>query len=108
MDSTKTTAAVTAVGAYLPPDRLTNADLEKLVDTNDEWIRTRTGIRERRILKDPTKATAYMSTEAARACLDKAGVAAEDVDCILVATITPDMVLCRPRSRARAGACRSR
>ena len=50
-------AAITAVQGWLPPDKLTNADLEKLVDTNDEWIRTRTGISERRILKDPTKAT---------------------------------------------------
>jgi 3-oxoacyl-[acyl-carrier-protein] synthase-3 len=86
------TAAVTAVGTYLPPDRLTNADLEKLVDTNDEWIRTRTGIRERRILKDPDKATAFMATEAARDALAKRGASPESVDCILVATVTPDMV----------------
>ena len=86
------TAAITSVGTYLPEDRLTNADLEKLVDTNDEWIRTRTGIRERRILRDPDKATAFMATEASRACLAKAGVAPEEVDCILLATITPDMV----------------
>ena len=92
MPSARTTAAVTAVGKYLPPDRLTNADLEALVETNDEWIRTRTGIAERRILRDPTKATAFMATEAARECLDKAGVAPEDVDCILVGTITPDHV----------------
>ncbi len=91
MDS-RITAAVTAVGTYLPPDRLTNADLEKIVDTNDEWIRSRTGIEERRILKDPTKATSDMATEAARACLDKAGIGPEDVDCILVATVTPDML----------------
>lgn len=90
--ASKTTAAVTSVGAYLPPDRLTNADLERLVDTNDEWIRTRTGIRERRILRDETKATSFMATEAARQCLAKAGVGPEDVDCILVATVTPDMV----------------
>ena len=86
-------AAVTAVGHYLPPDRLTNADLETLVDTNDEWIVSRTGIRERRILKDPTKATAFMSTEACRMALDKRGLSAADVDLILVATITPDMML---------------
>ena len=92
MPAPKTTAAVTAVGTYLPPDRLTNADLERLVDTNDEWIRTRTGIEERRILKDPSKATSDLATEAARACLDKAGVGPDDVDCILVATITPDML----------------
>jgi len=90
--ASRITAAVTAVGTYLPPDRLTNADLEKLVDTNDEWIRTRTGIEERRILKDPAKATSDMATEAARACLDKAGIGPEDVDCILVATVTPDML----------------
>ncbi len=92
MADLKTTAAVTAVGAYLPPDRLTNADLEALVDTNDEWIRSRTGIEERRILRDPTKATSFMATEAAKVCLDKAGLAPDVVDCILVATITPDVV----------------
>ena len=91
-DPPRRTAAVTAVGAYLPPDRLTNADLERLVDTNDEWIQTRTGIRERRILRDPDKATAFMATEAAREALDKRGVGPETVDLILVATITPDMV----------------
>ncbi len=92
-DSPRPTAAITAVGHYLPPDRLTNADLEKLVDTNDEWIVSRTGIRERHILKDPTKATAFMCTEAARVVLEKRGLAPEDVDLILVATITPDMML---------------
>ena len=61
-DTPRRTAAITAVGAYLPEDRLTNADLETMVDTNDEWIRTRTGIRERRILRDPDKATAFMAT----------------------------------------------
>jgi 3-oxoacyl-[acyl-carrier-protein] synthase-3 len=86
------TAAITAVGAFLPEDRLTNADLEKMVDTNDEWIWTRTGIRERRILRDPDKATAYMATEAAREALQKRGLEPADVDVILVATITPDMV----------------
>ena len=91
-DAPRTTAAVTAVGTYLPPDRLTNADLETLVDTNDEWIKSRTGISERRILRDKTKATAFMATEAARQCLDKAGVTADQVDCILLATVTPDMV----------------
>jgi 3-oxoacyl-[acyl-carrier-protein] synthase-3 len=86
------TAAITAVGHYLPEDRLTNADLEAMVDTNDEWIRTRTGIRERRILRDPTKATAFMATEAAKMALDKRGLAPEDIDLILLATVTPDMV----------------
>ncbi len=91
-DTPRTTAAITSVGTYLPPDRLTNAELETMVDTTDEWIRSRTGIEERRILRDPDKATAFMATEAARQCLDKAGVAPADVDCILVATITPDLV----------------
>ena len=86
------TAAVTSVGKYLPPDRITNADLEKMVDTNDEWIRSRTGIAERRILRDPDKATAFMSAEAAKECLAKAGVDASEIDCILVATVTPDLV----------------
>lgn len=90
-DTPRTTAAITSVGTYLPPDRLTNAELETLVDTNDEWIRSRTGIEERRILRDTSKATAFMATEAARQCLDKAGVTPEEVDCILLATITPDM-----------------
>ena len=90
--STRRTAAITAVGHFLPEDRLTNADLERMVDTTDEWIRSRTGISERRILKDPTKATAYMATEAARQALAKRGVGPETVDLILVATITPDMV----------------
>lgn len=86
------TAAITAVGHYLPEDRLTNADLEKMVDTNDEWIRTRTGIRERRILKDPSKATSYMATEACKEILAKRGIGPEEIDLIIVATITPDMI----------------
>lgn len=87
-----TRAAITSVGHYLPPDRMTNADLEKMVDTNDEWIRTRTGIRERRILREPGKATAFMAAEAAKQALDKRGVSPEEVDLIIVATVTPDMI----------------
>lgn len=85
-------AAITAVGHYLPEDRLTNADLEKLVDTNDEWIRTRTGIRERRILRDPDKATSYMATRAAQEVLDRRGISADEIDLIIVGTVTPDML----------------
>ena len=85
-------AAVTAVGHFLPEERLTNADLEKLVDTNDEWIRSRTGIRERRILRDPDKATSYMATRAAQELLDKRGIRADELDAIIVATVTPDML----------------
>lgn len=81
---------ISSVGHYLPEDRMTNFDLEKLVDTNDEWIRTRTGISERRILKDKDKATSYMATRAAQEALDAAGVDAADVDLVIVATVTPD------------------
>lgn len=84
-------AAITAVGHYLPEERLTNEELERLVDTNDEWIRTRTGIRERRILRDPSKATSFMAAEAAKVMLAKRGISADEVDAIIVATVTPDM-----------------
>ncbi|ARA94072.1 ketoacyl-ACP synthase III [Rhodothermaceae bacterium RA] len=87
-----TRAAITAVGHFLPEDRLTNHDLEQMVDTNDEWIRTRTGIRERRILWDKDKATSYMATEAAREVLRKRGISGEEIDAIIVATVTPDML----------------
>ncbi len=85
-------AAITAVGHYLPEQRLTNSDLEGMVETNDEWIRTRTGIRERRILGDDGKATAFMATEAAQEALDKRGIGPDEVDLIVVATVTPDML----------------
>lgn len=88
----KVTAAITAVEAFLPPDVLTNFDLEKMVDTNDEWIRTRTGITERRILKDKDKASAYMGTEAIKKLLAKRGIAATEIDLIIVCTVTPDMI----------------
>lgn len=87
-----TRAAITGVGRFLPEERLTNADLEKMVDTDDEWIRTRTGIRERRILRDPKKATSYMATKAAEQLLEKRGIEAEEIDAIIVATVTPDML----------------
>lgn len=83
-------ASITAVGHYLPENRLTNDDLEEMVETNDEWIRTRTGIKERRILKDPDKATAFMGSEAAKEILDQRGISGEEIDVIIVATVTPD------------------
>ena len=86
-----TRAAITAVGHYLPENRLTNEDLEGMVDTNDEWIRKRTGIKERRILEDEDKATAYMAAEASKEVLQKRGIDADEIDTILVATVTPDM-----------------
>jgi 3-oxoacyl-[acyl-carrier-protein] synthase-3 len=79
------------VAAYLPPRTMTNADLEKLVQTSDEWIRERTGIRERHVV-DPGVATSHMATEAARRLLEKTGTQAEDVDLIIIATVTPDMM----------------
>lgn len=85
-------AAITAVGHFLPETRLTNADLEQMVDTNDEWIYTRTGIRERRVLWDKDKATSYLATEAARELLRKRGLDSSEIDLIIVATVTPDML----------------
>ena len=85
-------ASITSVGHYLPEQRLTNSDLEEMVETNDEWIRTRTGIRERRILGDDGKATSFMATKAAQEALDKRGLDPDDVDVIVVATVTPDML----------------
>ena len=84
-------AAITAIGHFLPEDALTNADLEKMVETSDEWIQSRTGIKERRILRDPEKATSYMATKAAEEMLQKRGITAEELDLIIVATVTPDM-----------------
>ncbi|MCF1713926.1 ketoacyl-ACP synthase III [Flavihumibacter sp. RY-1] len=88
----KITAAITAVGGFVPEDKLTNADLEKMVDTNDEWIRTRTGISERRILRGEGKATSDMAVPAVLDLLSKRGMKPEEIDCLIVATVTPDMV----------------
>lgn len=85
-------AKISSVGRYIPDHVLTNEDLEKMVETNDEWIQTRTGIRERRILKDPDKASAYMGAQAAAEALEKAGIEPDEVDAIIVATATPDYI----------------
>lgn len=85
------TAALTAVNGYVPPYVLNNKELEKLVDTSDEWIRTRTGIRERRLLKGEGQGTSVMATEAVKGLLEKADVLPEEIDLIICATITPDM-----------------
>ncbi|MDA8612324.1 ketoacyl-ACP synthase III [Flavobacteriaceae bacterium] len=84
-------AAITAVGGYIPDTVLSNQDLEKMVDTNDEWIRSRTGIKERRILKDPTKATSFLAIQAANDLISKKDLDPTTIDLVLVATITPDM-----------------
>ena len=89
--SSPQTAAITAVHGWLPEDILSNADLEKMVDTNDEWIRTRTGISERRILKDPEKATSDMACEVIKGLCAQRGITPEEVDLVIVATVTPDM-----------------
>src|ERR1700680_4556414 len=83
-------AKITGVAGYVPPKVLTNADLEKMVDTNDEWIRTRTGIRERHIVEN-AMATSDMATEAARQLLAQTGTDPGDIDLIILASVTPDM-----------------
>jgi 3-oxoacyl-[acyl-carrier-protein] synthase-3 len=88
----KITAAITAVGGYVPEDLLTNADLEKLVDTNDEWIRTRTGISERRIQKGVDQATSDLCVPAILELCKKRGIDPAEIDCIVVGTVTPDML----------------
>jgi 3-oxoacyl-[acyl-carrier-protein] synthase-3 len=82
-------ATITAVGHYVPAKILSNADLEKMVDTNDQWIRTRTGISERRIMEQG--ASSHMGALASLNALDRRGISAEELDCIIVATVTPDM-----------------
>jgi len=85
-------AAITCVGGYVPETKLTNFDLEKMVDTNDEWIRTRTGISERRILREPGKASSDMAVKAIEEILRKKNLDPLEIDCIICATVTPDMV----------------
>ena len=84
-------AKITSLGTYVPPRLLTNRDLEKLVETSDEWILTRTGIRERHIV-DKGMATSDLATEAARCALRKRGIGPEEVEAIVVGTVTPDML----------------
>ncbi len=83
-------AKISALGTFVPPRILTNQDLEKMVETNDEWITTRTGIRERHLV-DKGMATSHMAVEAAKRCLAERGLTGEDVEAIIVATVTPDM-----------------
>ncbi len=89
---TKISAAITAVGGYVPPDVLSNSDLEKMVDTNDEWILSRTGIKERRILKGEGLATSDMAVEAVNELLRKRGITANDLDLIIFCTVTADKI----------------
>lgn len=84
-------AKITGVAGYVPPRVVTNFDLEKIVDTSDDWIRTRTGIRERHYV-EPGVATSHLGTEAARQVLAAKGVKPEEIDTIVLATVTPDMM----------------
>jgi len=89
----KITAAITAVGKYVPDYVLTNKELETLVDTNDEWITTRTGIKERRILKGEGLGTSFMAIKAAQDLLQKSKTNPEEIDLVIVATATPDLLV---------------
>lgn len=88
----KINAAVTAVGGYVPDYRLTNLELEKMVDTNDEWIKTRTGIEERRILKEEGLGSSDLAVPAVLEICRKRGISPEEIDCLICATVTPDLV----------------
>ncbi len=87
----KITAAITAVGAYVPDFVLSNEVLEKMVDTNDEWITTRTGIKERRILKEKGKGTSYLAIKAAQNLISRGNINPAEIDLVIMATTTPDL-----------------
>ena len=87
----KLTAAITGVGAYLPKYILDNEELSRMVDTSDEWIMTRIGIKTRHILKGEGKGTSYMGERAVKDLLEKTQVDPQDIDLIICATVTPDM-----------------
>ncbi|WP_320815978.1 beta-ketoacyl-ACP synthase III [Flavobacterium sp.] len=88
---TKITAAITAIGSYVPDYVLSNKVLETLVDTNDEWITSRTGIKERRILKEEGQGTSFLAIKAAQDLIKKANLDPKDIDLVIMATATPDM-----------------
>jgi len=88
---TNVRAKISSIGTYVPPRLLTNADLEKMVDTTSDWILERTGIRERHIVEKGV-ATSDLATEAAKVCLARRGIDASEVEAIIVATVTPDMM----------------
>ena len=90
---TKLHAAISAVGSYVPDFVLTNALLETMVETNDEWITSRTGIKERRILKDKDKGTSYLAIQAAKDLIEKKQLDPHSIDLVLVATATPDLLV---------------
>jgi 3-oxoacyl-[acyl-carrier-protein] synthase III len=85
-------AAITALHGYVPDYVLTNKELESMIDTTDEWITSRTGIKERRILREPGKASSDIGVEAVKGLCEKRGISPQDIELIIVATVTPDMV----------------
>src|SRR5690606_24403178 len=95
----KIKAVITGVQGWVPEYILTNQELETMVDTNDEWITTRTGIKERRILKGENQGTSVIGTESVRVLLEKTNTNPEDIDLIICATVTPDMPLDRKSTR---------
>lgn len=92
MDTTtkKVTAAITAVGGYVPEDILSNADIERMVDTSDEWIQTRVGIKERRILKDKTKGSSYLAIQAVKDMIKRHDLDPKDFDVVICSSNSPD------------------
>lgn len=88
---TKITAAITAVGKYVPEYVLTNQELETMVDTNDEWITTRTGIKERRVLKEEGLGTSYLAIKSAQDLIEKSNLDPKEIDLVIVGTATPDL-----------------
>lgn len=91
MNEKKITAAITSVGAYVPDYILTNAELETMVETSDEWIRTRTGVSERRILKGENMGISKMAIPAVQELCKKRGISPDEIDCFICCTVTPDM-----------------
>ena len=87
-----TRAAITAVAGYLPDNIVTNADLEKIIDTTDEWITSRTGIKQRHLENDPKKATSDMCVEAVKLLCKKRGISPEEIEMLICGTVTPDLV----------------
>ena len=87
----KITAAITAIGSYVPEYVLSNQVLETLVDTNDEWITSRTGIKERRLLKEAGEGTSYLAIKAAQNLIEKSKIDPKEIDLVIMATTTPDL-----------------
>ncbi|MGI4743973.1 MAG: beta-ketoacyl-ACP synthase III [Janthinobacterium lividum] len=100
----KITAAITGVGGYVPDYVLTNQELEQLVDTTDEWITSRTGIKERRILKGKDQGSSVMGIQAVKQLLEKTNTRPEEVDLLICATVTPDMLFPATANIISAGA----